>query len=303
MYPWLKVFHNRLQDSFSQQRFHHAQLFHGLEGVGKSSLVSELAESLLCNNTQAELIRCGSCKSCNLLKAQSHPDLFLLTAEQNSIGVDDIRSLNDFIFHSAQQGGNKVVVIEQIEKMTESAANALLKTLEEPASKRYILMTCNDVSKIKATILSRCNKVQVNIGDTYHIAPWLGQLGIDVSVHPWTELFYDQPLLLERWLKLGIMNEVDNLWKVAHDIVRISDIAALDNELNKDPSLLSVFSRFLMSAAKQRVMNGQLGFVQYQHCVTSIEQFLSDHHQVLGINRALSLSKLIFGLQRAMKQD
>ncbi|TQF71019.1 DNA polymerase III subunit delta' [Pseudoalteromonas luteoviolacea] len=303
MYPWLQAFQQHLQASFSQRRFHHAQLFFGLEGTGKRYLASNLAEALLCNTNQNELNRCGSCKSCNLLKAQSHPDLFALSGEQSSIGVDEVRALNDFIFHSAQQGGNKVVVIERIEKMTESAANALLKTLEEPALKRYILMTCNDVSKLKATILSRCNKTQVNIGDNQQVSFWLEQQGISASTHPWAEIFHNQPLLLDKWLKQDSMDEVDNLWKVAHDIDRISDIAALENEINKDPSLLNVFSRFLMSAFKQQVMNGQLNFVQYQHCVASIETFLSDHHQVLGINRTLSLSKLVFGLQRAIKQD
>ncbi|MBQ4812840.1 DNA polymerase III subunit delta' [Pseudoalteromonas luteoviolacea] len=303
MYPWLQVFQNQLKESFSQARFHHAQLLYGLEGVGKSALATNLANALLCVNTQDEMRQCGTCKSCNLFNAQSHPDLFILSAEQNSIGVDEVRALNEFIFHSAQQGGNKVVVIEQIEKMTESATNALLKTLEEPALKRYILMTCDDLSKIKATILSRCNKVQVNIIDNHQIQSWVGQQGINTALYPWLENFYDQPLLLQRWLTHGSLDEVDNLWKVAHDIVRISDIAALDNSLSKDPSLLNVFCRFLMSASKQQVMNGQLNFIQYQHCVASIEKFLSDHHGVLGLNRTLSLSNLVFGLQSAMKQD
>ncbi|KZN52401.1 DNA polymerase III subunit delta' [Pseudoalteromonas luteoviolacea] len=303
MYPWLQVFQNQLQVSFAQQRFHHAQLFHGLEGVGKGALATNLANALLCVNTQDTLTQCGSCKSCNLFSAQNHPDLFVLSAEQSSIGVDEVRALNEFIFHSAQQGGNKVVVIEQIEKMTESATNALLKTLEEPALKRYILMTCDDLSQIKATILSRCNKVQVNIDDNHQIQMWLGQQGINTSLYPWLETFCDQPLLLQRWLTLGILDSVDSLWKVAHDIVRISDIAELDSELSKDPSLLNVFSRFLMNVTKQQVMNGQLNYVEYQHCAASIEKFLSDHRSVLGLNRNLSLSNLVFGLQSAMKQD
>ncbi|MBQ4835898.1 MULTISPECIES: DNA polymerase III subunit delta' [Pseudoalteromonas] len=303
MYPWLEPVQHRMQENFARSRFHHAQLLHGLEGVGKRELSRVLSEGLLCVNSTETLSSCGGCKSCMLIKAQNHPDLLYLSADSSSIGVDEIRTLNEFVFHSAQQGGNKVVVIEQIEKMTESAANALLKTLEEPAAKRYILMTCNDVSKVKATVLSRCNQVQVAITDKRVSQHWLAEQGISSSAYPWVDIFSEQPLLLSKWAQQEVISEVDYLWKVSHDIASISDINALETALAKDAYLLSVFARFLMQVIKQQLTVQHIGFVQFHNCTVQIEKYMSDHHRILGINKTLSLSNLVFGLQRVLKQD
>ncbi|AOT08575.1 DNA polymerase III subunit delta' [Pseudoalteromonas luteoviolacea] len=303
MYPWIDLVHKQLQDSFSQNRFHHAQLVHGLTGVGKSELVRNLSEDLLCINSTNMLSSCGQCKSCLLLRAQNHPDLLYLAGESSSIGVDEVRALNEFVFHSAQQGGNKVVVIEQIEKMTESAANALLKTLEEPAPKRYILMTCNDLSKVKATVLSRCNQVQVAILDKTVSQQWLDSKGITSQEFVWAERFCKQPLLLEAWANQGVISEVDELWKVAHDITSVVDINTLESTLSKDASLHAVFVRFLIEVFKQQLAAGQINFMQFHNCSKQMEKYMSDHHKILGINKTLSLSNLVFGIQRVLKQD
>ncbi|MCF6440810.1 DNA polymerase III subunit delta' [Pseudoalteromonas luteoviolacea] len=302
MFPWIESVRSQMQESFERNRFHHAQLIHGLVGVGKTALVQSLSEDLLCTNSSS-LASCGQCKSCLLLRAQNHPDLLYLMAESGSIGVDEVRALNEFVFHSAQQGGNKVVIIEQIEKMTESAANALLKTLEEPAAKRYILMTCNDISKVKATVLSRCNQVRVAVTDGTAAKQWLAMKGIASEAHLWADSFTNQPLLLEQWSSQEIMPEVDYLWKVAHDIASISDINALESSLAKGTSLYTVFTRFLISAIKQQLVAGQINFVQYHNCIQQIEKYMSDHHKILGINKLLSLSNLVFGLQRVLRQD
>lgn len=303
MYPWIDLVRKQLQDSFERNRFHHAQLIHGLIGVGKSELVRKLSEDLLCIRSAEVLSSCGQCKSCLLLRAQNHPDLLYLAGDTGSIGVDEVRALNDFVFHSAQQGGNKVVVIEQIEKMTESAANALLKTLEEPASKRYILMTCNDLSKVKATVLSRCNQVRVAVKNKTESQQWLVSKGITSQEYLWAETFSEQPLLLEAWANQGLISDVDELWKVAHDITSVVDINTLESTLSKDVSLHAVFTRFLIEAFKQQLAVGQINFVQFHNCTQKMEKYMSDHHKILGINKTLSLSKLVFGLQCVLKQD
>ena len=111
------------------------------------------------------LVACGNCKSCLLNQAGTHPDKRVVKVDGQTIGVDEIRDITDFINHSAAQNGNKVVVLEQCHKMTTAAANALLKTLEEPSLRRYLLLTCEQIAQLPATILSRCavHEIKVNI--------------------------------------------------------------------------------------------------------------------------------------------
>ncbi len=153
-YPW--------QDSLWQQmagraQHAHAYLLHGPVGIGKRALAERLMASLLCQRLNG-LQACGECKSCLLLAAGSHPDNYVLEPEEadKAIKVDQVRDLVSFVVQTAQMGGRKVVLIEPVEAMNINAANALLKSLEEPSGNTVLLLVSHQPSRLLPTVKSRC---------------------------------------------------------------------------------------------------------------------------------------------------
>ncbi|MFZ4967618.1 MULTISPECIES: DNA polymerase III subunit delta' [Pseudomonas] len=153
-YPW--------QDALWQQlagrtQHAHAYLLHGPVGIGKRALAERLMALLLCKSPQG-LNACGHCKSCLLLAAGSHPDNYILEPEEadKAIKVDQVRDLVSFVVQTAQLGGRKVVLIEPVESMNINAANALLKSLEEPSGDTVLLLVSHQSSRLLPTIRSRC---------------------------------------------------------------------------------------------------------------------------------------------------
>ena len=153
-YPW--------QDGLWQQlagrkQHAHAYLLHGPAGIGKRALAERLMASLLCQRPSAQNA-CGECKSCMLLKAGSHPDNYILEPEEadKAIKVDQVRDLVSFVVQTSQMGGRKVVLVEPVESMNVNAANALLKSLEEPSGDTVLLLVSHQTSRLLPTIKSRC---------------------------------------------------------------------------------------------------------------------------------------------------
>nr|WP_256667342.1 MULTISPECIES: DNA polymerase III subunit delta' [unclassified Pseudomonas] len=135
----------------------HAYLLHGPAGIGKRALAERLMARLLCQRPDG-LDACGQCKSCLLLQAGSHPDNYVLEPEEadKAIKVDQVRDLVSFVVQTAQLGGRKVVLIEPVESMNINAANALLKSLEEPSGNTVLLLVSHQPSRLLPTIKSRC---------------------------------------------------------------------------------------------------------------------------------------------------
>lgn len=137
--------------------FAHAYILESADAQKAAETLQQLAQILLCQNTNDEVQEpCQTCHSCALFKANNHPDFFSNDKEQNSIGVDEVRQASEFLTKTAQLSGNQVVLLHQVEKMTENASNALLKTLEEPTAKSYLLLSCENKAQLLPTILSRC---------------------------------------------------------------------------------------------------------------------------------------------------
>ena len=158
----------------SRTQHAHAYLLQGPAGIGKRVLADQLAARLLCLQPQ-ELSACGECKSCHLLAAGTHPDLYLLEPEEadKAIKVDQIRELVDFVVQTAHLGGRKVVVLEPAEAMNPNAANALLKSLEEPAGDTVMLLISHQPSRLLPTIKSRCVQQNCPLPDKVESLAWL----------------------------------------------------------------------------------------------------------------------------------
>ncbi|MBD1581326.1 DNA polymerase III subunit delta' [Pseudoalteromonas sp. S16_S37] len=299
MYAWHETLWQQLAQSQRQHRFHHALLLHGLVGVGKQALATALAEALLCEQHQF-LTSCGQCKSCALFKANTHPDLITIAPQGQSISVDEIRELASFVHHSAQQNGNKVAIIVNAHKMTHSAANALLKTLEEPNPGRYLLLTCDDISQLPATILSRCNKIQVAVNDRDLANEWIQQqLPSDID-YPWLNGFVDQPLKVQQWYLDNQLELIDMLYKFASDVKASHNFESVQRILSDTPELVDVLCLFIQQHLKASLLNG-LALQAYNEAQKALNQFMADNKQILGLNQSLALSKLVNTIKRTIK--
>ena len=152
----------------------HAYLLHGPAGIGKRALADRLMALMLCQQPLPEGA-CGRCKGCMLLAARTHPDHYILEPEEadKAIRVDQVRELVGFVSQTAQLGGRKVVLLEPAEAMNLNAANALLKSLEEPAGDTVLLLVSHQPSRLLPTIKSRCVQQRCPLPDRQQSLDWL----------------------------------------------------------------------------------------------------------------------------------
>ncbi|MDF8331117.1 DNA polymerase III subunit delta' [Aeromonas salmonicida] len=176
MYPWLIPDWHALSQTAEAGRLGHAWLLLGDPGLGKEQLAERLARLHLCQHPDRGE-PCGQCHSCQLFDKGHHPDLGTVTVDSKTIGVEAIREICARLQNSAQLGRGKVVIIPDAERMTESAANALLKTLEEPAGDSLLLLIASQVSRLLPTILSRCHKHVCQLPTEGETVRWLAEQG------------------------------------------------------------------------------------------------------------------------------
>ncbi len=181
--PWHETLWQLLEQSLQQQRLAHAYLIQGPAGVGKSHFAINLAKALLCEQDTVEMQQilkaCGQCKSCHLFTVGSHPDYRLLASEEGkAIGVDVIRDTSAFFSLTRQYGRYQIAMISNAERMTIAAANALLKTLEEPPAGAILLLISEQASLLPATIRSRCQALRFIVPALDTALNWLIEEGI-----------------------------------------------------------------------------------------------------------------------------
>ncbi|CAG4916189.1 DNA polymerase III subunit delta' [Paraburkholderia gardini] len=209
IYPWQTDDWNRLQ----QLRAHwpHALLLHGQGGIGKLRFAQHLAQGLLCEAPQANGEPCGTCVACNWLTQGNHPDYRIVLPEalaaeagfasaasdepkpdkadadegkktrapSKEIRIEQVRALLDFVGVGSHRGGARVVVLYPAEALNVAAANALLKTLEEPPAGVVFLMVSARVDRLLPTIVSRCRQWPMTTPAPDIAAAWLAQQGVD----------------------------------------------------------------------------------------------------------------------------
>ncbi|HAU5607266.1 DNA polymerase III subunit delta' [Citrobacter koseri] len=163
-YPWLRPDFEKLVASYQAGRGHHALLIQALPGMGDDALIYALSRYLLCQQPEGHK-SCGRCRGCQLMQAGTHPDYYSLLPEKgkSTLGVDAVRDVGEKLYEHSRLGGAKVVLIPDAALLTDAAANALLKTLEEPPEQTWFFLASREPARLLATLRSRCR--------LHHLAP------------------------------------------------------------------------------------------------------------------------------------
>lgn len=177
--PWLRLQGRRKRDAMP-----HALLLCGPAGLGKRAFAARFVGGLLCERS-LDGEACGSCRGCLLLAAGSHPDRVALSfglrkdgAPRSEIVVEQIRELSARLAMSSQFGGWQVAMIDPADAMNAAAANALLKTLEEPSAQTLLILLADAPWRLPQTIRSRCQRIEFQLPAAEEALAWLREQGV-----------------------------------------------------------------------------------------------------------------------------
>ncbi len=193
--PWLRPRFTELVRLADGGRLPHALLISGPRGVGKRSLADALVARTLC--AAPGETACGVCHGCSMLASGYHPDLLRVEPEEGKrqIRIDVIREVNAFVAQTPQQGGYRVILIAPAEAMNQAAANALLKSLEEPGQRTLFVLLADIPSRLLPTIRSRCQHWSLAVPAEAACLPWLAErLGDEQEASFWLGLAGGLPL-------------------------------------------------------------------------------------------------------------
>ena len=152
-----------LQGHIRRNAVRHAYLFTGPEGVGRRTLALWFAQALACENPPAPGEACGTCRNCRLFARQAHPDLHIVAKAEDTtvIKVEQIRALERQLALTPHSAPYRVALLTNFEEANPSAANALLKTLEEPPPRVILLLTAASAEALLPTVVSRCEVLRL----------------------------------------------------------------------------------------------------------------------------------------------
>tara|TARA_R100001443_G_scaffold112662_1_gene126447 strand:- start:10016 stop:10945 length:930 start_codon:yes stop_codon:yes gene_type:complete len=298
LYPWLLPPFQQMQALTENGQLAHALVLTGAAGIGKNALANALAALLLCKNRQPQGA-CGACKSCLLRQAGNHADLLVLQSETQHIGVDAIRQLNQFTYSAAQQQGYRVVIIPGADSMTEAAANALLKTLEEPPAGCFIVLVTSTYSQLSATIRSRCQRWQLNAGRATDLEQWLSRQSRQPIPPELLDYCQGSPL---KALRLLANEQADSLSKM---LTILDDyfagkllLSATVKQLDGNAELSGMLGFYL----RQRLAQ-PLDFLRQQTVLAVYQRWCRDATRIIGQNSALALTGLLTELKPLLQHQ
>ena len=175
--PWQQQQWQGLRDQIANNQLHHALILSGSEGLGKVQFAHLLAQAILCQRPDKQLLPCQNCDACHQFNAGFHADFWHLglTGNSRQLKIDDVRALCEHLQLTSQSGGYKVVIIESAECLNVAASNSLLKTLEEPSGTTLILLVTHRIKKLLPTVRSRCVTTTFVPPSVEQGMDWLGQ--------------------------------------------------------------------------------------------------------------------------------
>ncbi|WP_039058093.1 DNA polymerase III subunit delta' [Enterobacter sp. Bisph1] len=318
-YPWLRPDFEQLVASYQSGRGHHALLIHALPGMGDEALIYAITRFLLCQTPDGHK-SCGQCRGCQLMQAGTHPDYYVLAPEKgkSALGIDAVREVSEKLYDHARLSGAKVVWLADAASLTDAAANALLKTLEEPPTNTWFLLGCREPAKLLATLRSRCRLHHLAPPAEQYACSWLtrevarpqealltalrlcaGSPGAALALLQddiWAQRqilcqAVDSALSSGDWLALsGVLNHDG----VAERLQWLSALLVDALKLQQGVSLLSNVDALALVQKIAQQLSQETLHAQLHAIFTCREQLLS----VVGVNRELLLTDLLLTLER-----
>ncbi|HEK4018113.1 DNA polymerase III subunit delta' [Pseudomonas aeruginosa] len=315
IYPWQQALWSQLG---GRAQHAHAYLLYGPAGIGKRALAEHWATQLLCQRPAAAGA-CGECKACQLLAAGTHPDYFVLEPEEaeKPIRVDQVRDLVGFVVQTAQLGGRKVVLLEPAEAMNVNAANALLKSLEEPSGDTVLLLISHQPSRLLPTIKSRCVQQACPLPGAAASLEWLARALPDEPAEALEELLAlsgGSPLTAQRLYGQGVREQraqvVEGVKKLLKQQIAASQLAESWNSVPL-PLLFDWFCDWTLGILRYQLTRDEEGLgladmrkvIQYlgdksgQAKVLAMQDWLLQQRQKVlnkaNLNRVLLLEALL----------
>jgi DNA polymerase III subunit delta' len=266
IFPWQGEQWQQLWRAKQDNRLAHAVLFSGIAGTGKSQFAEYFARALLCKEGERarEEQHGKDCHHCRLVAGRTHPNMLWIEPEKEgqAIKVDQIREVSDFINQSSFNDGIRIVLINPADAMNMNAANALLKTLEEPSSGCIMILISHQHARLPATILSRCQRIIFPSPKKEQALTWLQLQLTDSAIDPELilNLAYGAPLAALRLVQDDALSARHNLFQALCQLnQQQSDPIALAAKLREcEPLPLLNF----MLAWMQDLLRLQLGETQ-----------------------------------------
>jgi DNA polymerase-3 subunit delta' len=210
--PWHAEHWARLQGRGQRDALPHALLLCGAAGLGKRAFARRFVRGLMCTEAVAG-DACGHCRGCQLAEAGTHPDIVELTfglrkdhTPRSEIVVDQIRELSARLAMRSQLGGWQVATIDPADALNAAAANALLKTLEEPAARTLLILLADAPWRLPQTIRSRCQRIEFQLPDPSVALAWLQAGGVSDAAGALTAAG-GNPGLARAWAQRGALEQ------------------------------------------------------------------------------------------------
>ena len=215
--PWLQTAWQHWLTLAKRQG--HAYLLSGPKGIGLEAFAWQVANHVVCSASadQKTQSACQQCQNCHLFKTHQHPDFFQLRRleDKKDISVDQVRELIYKLNETSHQGGYKVIWVDGVEFLNQSAFNALLKSLEEPAAQTLFLLTTHQINRLPATIKSRCQLLSFTPPPLAEAMQWLQTQAVNADqalLKRALRLNWGAPLNALSWINAGLFAE-DQQWK------------------------------------------------------------------------------------------
>ena len=237
IYPWQADQWRQSLRYLICKRLAHAILISGPSAIGKLEFCLSYIQRMNCTQPTKENNACGACRNCNFFKARTHPDIRMLNVDEDvdQIKVDDIREINQFMSLSRQQGLYKIVCINQADLMNINAANALLKTLEEPPANSILFLISHRADALLATLKSRCQIWRFCVPSNNQALKWLQQQTESAAWETLLPVSGNRPLLALQLYETGLgeartafYRDISQLMHHKEKVTKIS--AKLQNE-------------------------------------------------------------------------
>ena len=279
--PWQQTTFAHWFESHHSDRPAHAYLVLAQEDTGGEQMVHAMADSLLCQNPSAQHHACGQCAECQLIAAFSHPDLRIIRPSIMNMGhpieelrpekpskditIDDVRSLDHMVNQTSHRGGPRVVVLYPAHKLNRNAANALLKTLEEPPANTVFILLAHDVKQLLPTIVSRSQIVHLSKPSTEQALSYLN--AIKTNPH-WAEYLQQENGAVMRVAELvdGAYFDIQKQW-----------IDGLAQGVRLNLSVVTTaFEKYVNDSAKARLAGEERALVDMRTLMNWLQRWVYD---------------------------